>query len=209
MNIIKTVNALLFLILTSSSSFANEFKILDYYAGINTDKLPCKMELVKNWLTSDQYMCAFKKSKHDIIEFQSDYISQKAYQIDRYILLNVSDALKITVQLLSKYGQPYSSYQDESFGTELPIMTWRDSKKQGVSLSLNFLKCSGSSFGKCRALFGVTKNSPDKALLNLTIFDNKRHHYSKIVMKTGKRPKPVKVNTLNIQETQDITDLEF
>ena len=224
MNMIKPTLSLLSLALISSGAIANEFKILDYHNGIKTNKLPCKMKVVKNWLANDQYMCVFNNSKTDIIEFQSDPISQEVYQIDRYILLNNVDALALSKMLFIKYGEPNDGFQNKSFRNPLPMMTWGESKiiktsiysakithpeKNGAGLSLQFLQCSGSSLGKCRNLFDITNNSPDLAVLNLTIFDADKHNYSATVIETGKAPKVEKIIKTETFKTQDITDFKF
>ena len=224
MNMTKPTLSLLFLALFSSSSIANEFKILDYHNGIKTDKLPCKMKVVKNWLANDQYMCVFNNSKTDVMEFQSDPISQEVYQIDRYVLLNNVDALAISKKLFIKYGKPSNGFQNKSFRHPLPMMTWGDSKiiktsiysakimhpeRNGAGLSLQFLQCSGSSLGKCRNLFDITSNSPNLTVLNLTIFDADRYNYSAIVIETGKAPKVKKIIKTETFKTQDITDFKF
>ena len=104
MNMTKPTLSLLFLALFSSSSIANEFKILDYHNGIKTDKLPCKMEAIDNWFTGDQYMCRFDNSATDVVEFQSDFISREVYQIDRYILIDISDARTLAKKIIKKNG---------------------------------------------------------------------------------------------------------
>ena len=224
MNMTKPTLSLLFLALFSSSSIANEFKILDYHNGIKTDKLPCKMEAIDNWFTDDQYMCRFNNSATDVVEFQSDFISREVYQIDRYILLDISDAKTLTKKILKKYGNPDSGTLDNSFVIPLPVMAWGDTKikrtsaqsssiahpkKQGVGFSLQFLKCSGSSLGRCRSIFDVTTNSPNKTVLNLTVFDAARHAYSQKVITTGKAPETKKPIEVEVKGTQDINSLKF
>ena len=224
MNMIKPTLSLLFVALFSLSSIANEFKILDYHNGIKTDKLPCKMEVVDNWFSADQYMCRFNNSDSDVIEFQSDFISREVYQIDRYILLDISDARTLAKKIIKKYGDPASGALDNSFITPLPIMTWGETrldrtsehsvhiahpKTQGIGLSLQYLKCNGNSLGKCRSIFDLTTNSPDKTVLHLTVFDAERHDYSQKVITTGKAPvtnKPLEPKT---GEAQDINSIKF
>ncbi len=224
MNITKLNLSLLFVVLISLSSIANEFTILDYHNGIKTDKLPCKMGMVNNWIQNDQYMCVFNNSKTDVMEFQSDPISQEVYRIDRYVLLKTVDALAISKKLFIKYGKPNDGFQNKSFLIPLPMMTWGESKiektsiysanikhpeKNGTGLSLQFLQCSGISLGKCRNLFDITSNSPNLTVLNLTIFDADRYNYSTIVIKTGKAPKIEKTIKIETLKTQDITDFKF
>jgi len=215
----KPTLSLLFVALFSSSSIANEFKILDYHNGIKTDKLPCKMEVIDNWFTDDQYMCRFNNSATDVVEFQSDFISREVYQIDRYILLDISDAKTLTKKILNKYGNPDSGALNNSFIVPLPVMVWGDTKiertyaihpeKQGVGLSLQFRKCGGSSLGMCRLIFDVTTDSPNKVVLHLTVFDAARHTYSQKVITTGKAPETKKSTDLEVKGTQDINSLKF
>jgi hypothetical protein len=221
MNMTKPTLSLLFLALFSSSSIANEFKILDYHNGIKTDRLPCKMEAIDNWFTGDQYMCRFDNSATDVVEFQSDFISQEIYQIDRYILLDISDAKTVTKKIIEKYGKPNSTVLDNSFSTPLPMSVWGGSKieslyefshsithpqKESVGLSMQFLKCSGISLGKCRSIFNIAINAPNKTVLNLSIFDAARYAYSKTVMETGKAPETEKTIDKN---TSGINNLRF
>ncbi len=224
MNMTKPTLSLLFLALFSSSSIANEFKILGYHNGIKTDRLPCKMEAIDNWFTGDQYMCRFDNSATDVVEFQSDFISREVYQIDRYILIDILDARTLAKKIIKKYGDPDSGALDNSFIMPLPIMAWGDAKiertsenstsvvhpkKQGVGLSLQFLKCGGSSLGRCRSIFDVATNSPNKTVLHLTVFDAARHAYSQKVITTGKAPETKKPTKIEIKETQDINNLKF
>lgn len=212
----KSLFALLFIALITSPSFGKEFSILKYFNGINTNKLPCQMKLIDNWL-SDEYMCTFKNSETDIFEFQSDPISKEVFRFHRYILLNKSDVSMAIEQLIKKYGEPRSTFLDKDFNPPLPTMVWGDSrldiisaydvfitnsKKGGVGLSSSFLKCEGS-FGQCNELFNVT-GSPSTVVLSLMVYDVDRARYSNIVIKTGKPPQPKK-----IVNTQDAAELKY
>lgn len=215
----RTTSALLFLTLLHTVSIAKDFKILNYHNGMKTDKLPCKMEVVDNWFKDDQYMCRFNNSATDVVEFQSDLVSQEVYQIDRYILLNISDAKTLAKKIVKKYGRPDSATINDSFNVPLPVIAWGGAKiktfahsysfvypkKQDTGLSLQFLKCGGSSLGKCRSIFDVAIDSPNKAVLHLTVFDATRHAYSKTVIETGKAPETKKI----LKDTQDINSLNF
>jgi len=222
MNTIKST--LLILILLPIASIAKDFQILDYHNGIKTDKLPCKMKLIENWFSADQYMCKFNNSTVDVIEFQSDFISQEIYQIDRYILSDISDAKILAKKILKKYGDPVSATLNNGFVTPLPIMTWGDTKikrtsefstsiahpeKQGVGLSLQFHECNGISLGKCRSIFDITTNSPNKIVLNLTVFDAKRNDYSQKVIATGKAPETKEPTEVDAKKVLDINSLKF
>jgi len=224
MSTIKLITLLTFLTLLSFTSFAKDFKILNYHNGVKTDKLPCKMGAVDNWFTDDQYMCRFNNSAADVVEFQSDPIGREVYQIDRYILLDISDAKILTKKILKKYGNPDSGILDGNFVTPLPIMVWGDTKirrtseyshsvvrpeKQGVGFSLKFLKCSGSSLGICRSIFDVTIDSPNKTVLHLTVFDAARYDYSQKVISTGKAPKTKKSVKTEGKKTEDINALKL
>ncbi len=225
MNAIRVITlTLLSLTLLPTISVAKNFQILNYYNGMKANKLPCKMGVVNNWLTANQYMCEFKKSKTDILEFQSDPVSQEIFQVDRYILLKAIDALPISKKLFTKYGKPNSGFKNKSFRDPLPMMTWGDSKIEktsiysanvkhpkdnGLGLSLQFLQCKGTSLGKCRNLFNITNNSPNLVVLNLTIFDAARYNYSKTVIETGEPPKIIKPIKVETHATQDVTDLEL
>ena len=213
MHILDRFSLLLLATIISTYSWGEDFKVLDYYNGINISELPCKMALTDK----GEYMCSFGNSETDVFEFQSDPIGKEVFRLHRYILLKKSDAQKVAKQLVQKFGKPNSVFYDKDFNPPVPVMAWGDSqldiitkydvfiinqKKGGVGLSSKFLSCK-YSFGQCNKLFGVSGSS-NEIVLSLMIFDVDRRDYSETVLRTGKHPQPK-----NAIKTQDATKLEY
>ena len=116
----KSLSAILLLIMSLSTSIADELKILEFETGMKTTDIQCKFKEKRNSMTLEftDYNCQIQRSKTDILEFSSDPFSNIVGTVERHILISNTDRERFKDKAFEHYGKPTKTEKDPLFFTE-------------------------------------------------------------------------------------------